>query len=62
MIFDLHDNGDCRLEAEGTYWSDEEDLQGRVGTWELDDNCDAERQYIPKSRGKVRAIREPEKV
>jgi hypothetical protein len=57
MIFDLHQNGDCRLEVEGTYWSDEPDLQGRVGTWELDDNCDAERQYIPKNRGRVRAVR-----
>ena len=57
LIFDLHQNGDCRLEVEGTYWSDEPDLQGRVGTWELDDNCDAERQYIPKNRGKVRAVR-----
>ncbi len=57
MIFDLHDNGDCTMEAEGTYWSDEPDLEGRVGTWELDDNCDAERQYIPKKKGRVRAIR-----
>ncbi len=57
IIFDLHENGNCKLAAEGTYWSDEPDLQGRVGTWELDDNCDAERQYIPKTKGKVRAIR-----
>ncbi len=57
LIFDLHENGDCRLEAEGTYWSDEPDLEGNVGTWELDDNCDPERRYIPKQRGKVRAIR-----
>ncbi len=57
IIFDLHENGNCKLAAEGTYWSDEADLQGRVGTWELDDNCDAERQYIPKTKGMVRAIR-----
>lgn len=57
LIFDLHENGDCGLQAEGTYWSDEPDLEGNVGTWELDDNCDAERRYIPKQRGKVRAIR-----
>lgn len=57
MIFDLHENGDCKLEVEGTYWSDEADLEGRVGTWELDDNCDPERQYIPKAKGKVRAVR-----
>ena len=57
LIFDLHENGNCELEAEGTFWSGEEDLEGRVGTWELDDNCDPERQYIPKQKGKVRAIR-----
>lgn len=57
MIFDLHENGNCVLSAEGTYWSDEADLEGRVGTWELDDNCDPERRYIPKEKGKVRAIR-----
>ncbi len=57
MIFDLHQNGDCKLQVEGTYWSDEADLEGRVGTWELDDNCDPERQYIPKDKGKVRAVR-----
>lgn len=57
LIFDLHENGNCKLEAEGTFWSDEEDLEGNVGTWELDDNCDAERRYIPKQKGKVRAIR-----
>ena len=32
IIFDLHQNGDCQLKVEGTYWSDEPDLQGRVGT------------------------------
>ena len=57
IIFDLHQNGDCQLKVEGTYWSDEPDLQGRVGTWELDDNCDPERQYIPKKKGQVRAVR-----
>ena len=56
-IFDLHLNGDCVLQVEGTYWSDEPDQEGRVGTWELDDNCDPERQYIPRTRGKVRAVR-----
>lgn len=57
LIFDLHENGNCALKAEGTYWSDEADLEGNVGTWELDDNCDSERRYIPKQKGKVRAIR-----
>ncbi|MCF6187453.1 MAG: DUF1566 domain-containing protein [Desulfobulbaceae bacterium] len=57
MIFDLKQNGDCNLKVEGIYWSDEPDLQGRVGTWELDDNCDPERQYIPKTKGRVRAVR-----
>lgn len=57
MLFDLHQNGTCRLQVEGTYWSGEADNEGRVGAWELDDNCDPERQYIPKKRGYVRAIR-----
>lgn len=57
MIFDLKQNGDCDLQVEGTYWSDEPDLEGRVGTWELDDNCDPERRYIPKTKGRVRAVR-----
>ena len=57
LTFDLHESGACSLEVEGTYWSDEPDLEGRVGAWELDDNCDAERQYIPKKKGYVRAIR-----
>jgi len=56
-VFDLHLNGECTLEVEGTYWSDEPDMDGRVGTWELDDNCDPERQYIPKKKGRVRAVR-----
>lgn len=58
MTFDLHQNSTCSLEVEGTYWSDEQDLEGRVGAWELDDNCDPERQYIPKRKGYVRAIRD----
>jgi len=57
IIFDLHENGNCNLDPEGTYWSGEADLEDRVGTWELDDNCDPERQYVPKKRGHVRAIR-----
>lgn len=57
MIFDLHQNGNCDMRIEGTYWSDEPDLEGRVGTWELDDNCDPERRYIPKTKGRVRAVR-----
>ncbi len=55
--FDLQQNGACQMKVEGIYWSDEPDLEGRVGTWELDDNCDPERQYIPKQRGYVRAVR-----
>lgn len=57
MTFDLHQNGDCQMRVEGAYWSDEADLEGRVGTWELNDNCDPERQYIPKQKGQVRAVR-----
>lgn len=57
IIFDLHNNGNCQMKVEGNYWSDEPDMDGRVGTWELDDNCDPERQYISKKKGLVRVIR-----
>ncbi len=57
ITVDLHQNGDCTLKSEGDYWSDEPDSEGRVGAWEMDDNCDPERQYIPKSNGRIRAIR-----
>ncbi len=57
LFFDVHANGDCTIKRDGNYWSDEPDLEGRVGAWELDDNCDPERQYIPKQAGYVRAVR-----
>ncbi len=57
IIFDLHKNGACTMKVEGNYWSNEPDTAGRVGAWELDDNCDPERQYIPKKKGLARLIR-----
>ncbi|MEN8141215.1 MAG: DUF1566 domain-containing protein [Thermodesulfobacteriota bacterium] len=57
LLFDLHENGDCQMETKGNFWSDEADNRGRVGSWEMDDNCDPEREYIPKKKGVVRAIR-----
>jgi len=62
ITVDLHENGNCTLKSEGSYWSDEPDNMGRVGAWEMDDNCDPERQYIPKKAGRIRAIRDIEKV
>ena len=58
LTVDLHENGNCTLKSEGNYWSDEPDSEGRVGAWEMDDNCDPERQYIPKNHGRIRAIRD----
>jgi len=57
IIFDLHKNGACTMKMTGNYWSNEPDAAGRVGAWELDDNCDPERQYIPKKKGLVRLVR-----
>ena len=57
MMHDLHETGGCAMVVEGNYWSGDRDAQGRAGAWELDDNCDAERQYIPKQTGVVRAVR-----
>lgn len=62
LTVDLHENGNCTLKSEGSYWSDEPDNKGRVGAWEMDDNCDPERQYIPKKAGRIRAIRDIQTV
>lgn len=58
LTVDLHENGNCTLKSEGSYWSDEPDNKGRVGAWEMDDNCDPERQYTPKKSGRIRAVRD----
>lgn len=58
ITVDLHENGNCTLKSEGSYWSDEPDNKGRVGAWVMDDNCDPERQYTPKKAGRIRAIRD----
>jgi hypothetical protein len=58
LAFDLQNNGNCELKSEGNYWSNEPDMEGRVGAWEMDDNCDPERQYAPKDTGRVRVIRD----
>ena len=58
LTVDLHENGNCTLKSEGSYWSDEPDNKGRVGAWEMDDNCDPERQYTPKKAGRIRAVRD----
>ncbi len=62
LTVDLHENGNCTLKSEGSYWSDEPDDKGRVGAWEMDDNCDPERQYTPKKAGRIRAIRDIKNV
>lgn len=62
LTVDLHENGNCTLKSEGSYWSDEPDDKGRVGAWEMDDNCDPERQYTPKKSGRIRAIRDIKNV
>ena len=58
ITIDLHENGNCEIKSEGNYWSDEPDSEGHVGAWEMDDNCDPERRYIPKTSGRIRAIRD----
>lgn len=58
LFFDIHENGNCEINTKGNYWSDEPDAEGRVGSWEMDENCDPERQYIPKQAGRVRVIRD----
>jgi len=58
LFFDIHENGTCQIKTKGNYWSDEPDAEGRVGSWEMDENCDPERQYIPKQAGRVRVVRD----
>lgn len=58
LFFDIHENGTCQIITKGNYWSDEPDAEGRVGSWEMDENCDPERQYIPKQAGRVRVVRD----
>lgn len=55
--FDLFQNGDCTMDRKGNYWSDDKDSEGRVGSWEIADQCDPVRQYSPGSKGYVRAVR-----
>lgn len=57
MMSDLHETGRCQIQVKGNFWSGDKDLEGRAGAWELDDNCDPERQYVPKQVGVVRAVR-----
>ncbi len=57
ITIDLHENGNCKIKSKGNYWSDEPDSEGKVGAWEMDDNCDPERRYAPKTIGRIRAIR-----
>ena len=57
MMVDLHETGNCSIKVKGNFWSGDKDMEGRVGAWELDDNCDPERQYVPKQYGVVRAVR-----
>ncbi|MFZ5776124.1 MAG: DUF1566 domain-containing protein [Thermodesulfobacteriota bacterium] len=56
-IFDLHQNGDCRIDREGKYWSGEKNGEGMAGAWEIAEQCDPERHYAPAGSGYVRAVR-----
>jgi hypothetical protein len=58
-LFDLHLNGNCLINRGGKYWSEDKDGKGKVGAWEIGEQCDPSRQYAPavNIRGYVRAIR-----
>ncbi|OKY74082.1 MAG: hypothetical protein BM485_15830 [Desulfobulbaceae bacterium DB1] len=56
-LFDLHQNGECTLDREGSYWSVDKSGEGVVGAWEISDQCDPQRKYAPGTKGYVRAVR-----
>ena len=56
-IFDLHKNGTVQIKLEGNYWAGKKDGEGMVGSWEIGDQCEPERQYFKKNKGYVRAVR-----
>ncbi len=55
--FDIHQNGECVLDRKGRYWSGEKDGEGKVGSWEIANQCDPARQYFSGTDGYVRAVR-----
>jgi len=56
-LFDLKNNGDVKLQLEGSYWLIGEDSKVQVGTWEIGAGCGPERAYFTKKSGYVRAVR-----
>lgn len=56
-LFDLKKNGDVKIELDGNYWAGEKDGEGMVGSWEIGDQCEPERQYFKKKKGYVRVVR-----
>lgn len=56
-LFDLKKAEGLEMKLEGNYWSGEQDGEGMVGSWEIGDQCEPERQYFKKSWGYVRVVR-----
>lgn len=56
-LFDLKKGRGVAIKLEGNYWSGEKDGEGMVGSWEIGDQCEPERQYFGKNRGYVRVVR-----
>ncbi|MHB8809134.1 MAG: Lcl C-terminal domain-containing protein [Desulfobulbaceae bacterium] len=52
-------NGDCRMDSQGDYWTASSDGQASLGHWEDYLLCGSEFKYVRslKSKGYVRAIR-----
>lgn len=55
--FDLKKNGEVSIRLEGSYWLKDEDGSIHPGSWEMGDQCGAERIMYPTTSGYVRAIR-----
>ena len=58
MMFDLKEAGDIRMQIEGNYWLTEKDGNSIVGSWEIGDQCEPERFFFSKKRGRVRLVRQ----
>lgn len=53
--FDLKENGNVRIQFEGNYWIENQEVQ--AGAWEIGDQCGPSRTFYVKKAGYVRAIR-----
>lgn len=57
FLFDLHQAGECVMDLQGRYWSEDTDGEGVAGAWEIGDQCEPQRRYFAGGHGSLRAVR-----